>query len=252
MTRFKGGSPAGTIETVAGVCDGTDVLQRAPQTTKDGSSASSLDAKPEPPRGRTKVASLFAPLQRSTTFRQWTAPFFMAPTNSSVVRRTNTLLGYAPNLTYSERWGFPDMGGALTIFLGLYVMALPWVGLPLLRGILRLCNVLPGKSAGAKAVTEKECTAGSVSFLVGASGTSKSGLPATTALRFSGLGDPAVIHTAVCQGEIAALLAQASTADHARPGTQTPVSAVGGERLRGALEKTGMVLIEAVEPALLR
>ena len=93
--------------------------------------------------GRTRVSGLASPLSRALQFKQWTAPFFMAATNSQAVRRSNRLLCYAPNLTYTERWGFKDAPSALAIMLGLYVFGGPWIMLSPLRTVLRAVGVLP-------------------------------------------------------------------------------------------------------------
>ena len=109
MTKFSGGAPAGTVETVAGVFDGTDVLQKAPLGSEKKESAR---------LGNTTMVGLNALIDRSSAFNVWCIPFFMAGANSNTVRRSNALLGYAPNLKYTERWGFPDFSAAFGTLMG--------------------------------------------------------------------------------------------------------------------------------------
>ena len=97
------------------MADGTDKLQCPPWSEEE-----KLTRTPGATDvgGRTKIFGLMSPLSRASQFRQWTTPFFMAATNSQAVRRTNRLLGYAPNVSYTERWGFPDASSALAVVLG--------------------------------------------------------------------------------------------------------------------------------------
>lgn len=243
MTKFSGGAPAGTIETMAGVVDGTDKLQKAPR----GFSAAEKAHR----KGATKFVGMNNPLARSGAFKQWTIPFFMAQTNSHTVRRTNALLGYIPSLTYTERWGFPDFSAAVVMLTG-FVMALPYIGLPLLRGLARSGGALPNASAGARATNASTCAKGSCCMLVSASGTTADGLAVSHQLIFAGLGDVGVAHTAVCQGEIAVLLAKRKVGASALVGAGlTPVSALG-TALPDALLKTGFVYIEDAPDNVLR
>ena len=106
------------------------------------------------------------------------------------------------------------------------------------------------QGSGAAAVTEESCVSGSVCVLVAATGKNRDGSDAVVRLRFSGVGDPGVGHTAVCQGEVAALLATQREA--ARAGAVTPVAAVGGDVLAEALMKTGLVFIDDVPLELIR
>ena len=238
VTRFKGGLPAGTIETVAGAVDGTDRLQ-LPSGGKDA--IKKMKERATPRAARTNVVDLFTPFGRANHLKYWTVPFFMSHTNSRTVRRTNSILGHAPDLLYSERMGFPSFAQALTYLLGAS-RALPWLYFAPLRGLLRKAGVLPKANAGADAVGRDTCVRGSVSFSFAAYGGAK-GSPVASMLRFSGVGDPGVAHTALCQSEIAVLLA--SREKDPRPGCVTPVAAVGAERLKLALVGTGLVWIDA-------
>jgi short subunit dehydrogenase-like uncharacterized protein len=237
VTRFKGGAPAGTIETVAGAVDGTDRLQ----LPVGGKAA--LQALPAMPRNAdTNIVDLFKPFARAVHLKYWTVPFFMGHTNSRTVRRTNAILGHAPDLRYSERMGFASFTQALTYLLGACV-ALPWIYFAPLREILRRVGALPKANAGASAVSEEICVRGSVSFSFAAYGEDSRGNTVISTVRFSGMGDPGVAHTAVCQSEIAVLLA--SREIDPRPGCVTPVAAVGAERLKEALVGTGLVWVDA-------
>ena len=250
MTRFKGGAPSGTIDTVAGLADGIDRLQRI-------AGSKSKDAKDAKDAGfRTKIVGLLTPVAASSKFKQWTIPFFMAMTNSNMVRRTNKILGYAPDMQYTERWGFPDASSAFAMFLGFYTFALPYILLHPLRKVVMQLGLLPKPGVGTAAVSIEVAAAGSLSMLIAASGTSAaSGEEVTTQLRFSGIGDPGVAHTCVCQAEIARLLALGARneGEGVRAGAGlTPVAAVGGAPLAEALEKTGLVFIDDVPAALRR
>lgn len=242
MTRFKGGAPSGTIDTMAGVIDGVDRLQRIPNANKSkGKSAAGF---------RTKITGLATPVSKSTFFNQWTVPFFMGPTNANTVRRSNRVLGYAPDMEYSERWGFPDMSSAVAMFAGIYLFCAPYILIAPLRRLVQQVGLLPKPGIGVKAVTTDVCAKGSTSLIVAASGVSaQSGEQVSTKLRFSGIGDPGVAHTCVCQGEVARLLALG--AQRAGAGL-TPVAAVGGSKLADALQETGLVFIDDVPAALLR
>jgi len=240
MTKFSGGAPAGTIETVAGVFDGTDVLQQAPLGGE--SKKESADRK-----GSTTLVGLNALIERSRAFNLWCIPFFMAGANSNTVRRTNALLGYAPNLKYTERWGFPDFSAAFGMLLG-FMMSGPYVGLPLLRSLARAAGVLPQPTAGAKAVTAAQCVKGSVCMVVAATGTTVSGTTVTKELCFVGLGDAGVLHTCVNHGTIAVLLTKRDESKALVGAGMTPVSALG-TALPEALLKTGLVFIEDNIPA---
>jgi len=252
MTRFKGGAPAGTIDTVAGVVDGTDRLQRIP-----GRGAGKGKRGPESGvRGfRTNVVGLMTPVTRSRAFNQWSVPFFMANTNSATVRRSNKILGYAPDVHYTERWGFPDASSAVAMFLGFYLFSLPYILIAPLRKVVMQMGILPKPGTGAAAVSTETAANGSTSMVVAASGVSaESGEEVSTLLRFSGIGDPGVAHTCVCQGEVAVLLALgARRGEGVRAGAGlTPVAAVGGAPLADALRKTGLVFIDEVPAGLRR
>lgn len=244
VTRFKGGMPAGTLETVVGVMDGTDQLQRAPP----GSPSTSTRSK----KASTSIVGLMRGPHASSTFRQVGIPFFMAPTNASAVRTANSLVGFARDVSYTERWGFPDLSAALSTFLGI-LLVLPWIGLPLLRGISRGLGFLPKASAGHAAYGEKEMLAGSISFLVAASGSDATGQAVTSALRLSGLGDAGGAFTAICQGTIAALLSDQDNSGILTGAGLTPAAALGAA-LPAALIQTGLVFIEPLgkDDALLR
>jgi len=239
MTKFSGGAPAGTIETAAGMMDGTDVLQKPP-----------LDFKPSEKirTSSTRVVGLNSPLVRSSIFKQWTIPFFMAQTNSSTVRRTNARLCYAPNLTYTERWGFPDLSAALGMLVG-FIMALPYIALPLLRSFSRAVGAVPKPDAGAKAVTVESCVRGACCMLVSAQGRNAQGDIVSKNIRFAGIGDVGVAHTAICHGEISVLLAKRKSG--LVGAGMTPVAALGST-LADALVNTGFIFIDDVPAKCLR
>ena len=130
-------------------------------------------------------------------------------------------------------------------------MGLPWVALPMLRGLARAGGALPQPDAGANAEAEETTVGGSVVWLVAASGTDARGAPAAATLRFSGLGSAGVGFTAVCHGEVAALLAVGHAEARAGAGLP-PVGALGGDRLAAALEKTGLVFVDDVPEDLIR
>eukprot|EP00946_MAST-07B_sp_MAST-7B-sp1_P001368 g1368.t1 len=233
VTRFKGGFPAGTIETVAGALDGTDRLQ-----LPEGGRGALKSLNPLPRNANTKIHGLLYPLNRAAHLKFWTVPFFMANTNSRVVRLTNSIVGHTRDLCYTERMGFSSFAQALTYLLGA-ILIVPWVYLRPLRRVLRAIGILPKSNAGASAVSEKICEQGSLSFSFAAYGADKGKV---SYLRFSAMGDPGVAHTAVCQSEIAVLLASRETTP--RPGCVTPVAAVGAKRLKEALLGTGLVWID--------
>jgi short subunit dehydrogenase-like uncharacterized protein len=244
VTRFKGGIPAGTLETVAGVVDGTDTLQRRPAGSGRGTA--------RPKRGRTTIAGVLGGPSRSRAFQQWTTPFIMAHVNANTVRTANARVGFAPGgITYTERRGWPDLSAAVTDYATM-ACALPFVALPLLRRCGRALGALPAAGAGAAAYSEKVMLTGSVAFLVAASGKDASGGAAVSALRVSGLGDAGGAFTAVCHGTIAALLCDAEAKIPAGAGL-TPAATLG-EALPAALQATGLVFIEslAADDAVLR
>lgn len=243
MTKFSGGAPAGTIETVAGIVDGTDVLQTAPLGFKQEERAARL--------GSTTCVGLNYPFPTaSPAFKQYTIPFFMAGANSSTVRRTNAQVGYAPNVKYTERWGFPDFSAALSMAIG-FMFSGPYIGLPLLRSFVRSAGLLPKPGDGAKAVTAQSCIKGSVCMLVCATGTTGAGATVTKKLCFVGMGDAGVLHTCVNHGEIAVLLTKRDEDKALHGAGMTPISALGNA-LPDALLKTGLVFIEDEIPKNLR
>jgi short subunit dehydrogenase-like uncharacterized protein len=243
MTRFTGAFPAGSLETMAGALDGTDKLQLPPK----GTTASAPEIK-----GATNIVGQLSGLSRSKVFRQWSVPFFMAATNSHIVQRCTALTGFASNITYTERWGFPDFWAAFCAGFPLYGMLGPWLALPLTRGLLRRGGVIPKAGAGAKAVKNiDDSLRGSCAMLVSASGRNAKGKAVRSAVRFTGVGDVGVTHTAVLHGTVCALLVK-QRKEIPAGAFLTPVSALGGDVLRNALEETGMVKVDDVPAKMLR
>ena len=235
VTRFKGGIPAGTFETVVGIVDGTDVVQLPPLNAASNGKAAAM--------GTTKIVGLFNLPNYSAAFNQWTIPFFMGSTNAAAVRSSNSLVGFAPNIKYTERWGFPDFTSALLTYLSIFLI-LPIITLPLLRKCGRAIGMLPKAGAGSAAYDEKVMLNGSISFLVAASGKDNNGQNATTALRVSGLGDAGGAFTAVCHGSIAVLLADTTKTKLYGAGL-TPVATLG-KALSESLLETGLIFLEPV------
>ena len=239
VTRFKGGIPAGTFETVAGIVDGTDVVQLPPLPVQ--ARAAVVDHTVSPRMGSTAIVGLMQLPTSSTNFQQWTIPFFMASTNAAAVRSSNALVGFAPALRYTERWGFPDFSSAVLTFVGV-ILVLPWIMLPLLRRGGRAIGVLPKAGAGAAAYDAKIMLSGSVSFLLAASGKDRNGQKAAAAIRVSGLGDAGGAFTAVCHGSIAILLADTTKTQLTGAGL-TPMATLGTV-LPKALLHTGLIFVE--------
>lgn len=237
MTLFMGAMPSGTTETMVGIMDGTDVSPEPPMDFQAEEAVA--------PLGDTKLTGLMFPwLSHAKAFKQWTIPFFMAPANAVIVRRSNSLLGYASNMEYTERWGFPDISSAVVHLLGLYVMAAPWVALPLLRHVARATGSMHKADVGAKAATLEQCCTGSVCMVASGTGVSAdTGDLVSASLRFAGVGGCGDAHTAICHAEIAALLAKRTKKEGG--GCLSPIAALENS-LPDALVKTGFVFIDDV------
>merc|ERR1712096_534124 len=106
------------------------------------------------------------------------------------------------------------------------IMSLPYIALPLLRGIARASGGLPKANAGAKAVTIKSCVKGSCCMLVSVSGKTEEGKRVRSDLRIGGVGDVGVAFTAVCHGEISVLLSKRN-GNGKMVGCLTPIAALG-------------------------
>jgi short subunit dehydrogenase-like uncharacterized protein len=167
---------------------------------------------------------------RTVTFDRdidrWTAPFFMAPVNTRIVRRSNALLQYGKAFRYRETMSLPRgakgwaAGYATTMGLGAFLLS---ATLRPTRALLaRFVLPKPGEGPSAEARARGHFT---VRFV--GSGTDASGAALRLRATVKGTSDPGYGETAKMLGESALCLAADARATGERFGVLTPASAMG-------------------------
>lgn len=226
---MKGGFQGGTINTVLNEIK--NPLKMPPQKP---------DTSEVKGKTRTEMTMGFA---YSSLAKRWTAPFFMAPTNMPMVKRTNRLLGYADGLSYRECYAGSFTAAFLmfagTLFAGLSLL------FPPTRWLLER-YVVPKSGDGP---SREAMLAGHFKMKFVASRGDQ-----TCSLLFKGRGDPGALQTTIMVAESAACLALEKSTLSSEGGVLTPVSAMGESlvaRLKAARwsrgEEVPRILIEDAE-----
>jgi short subunit dehydrogenase-like uncharacterized protein len=228
VATLRGGFSGGTIDSMRAQLE---ALQEDPARRKVLSDpfALSSDRSAEP---RTRQPRDAGPPERLPDGR-WAAPFFMAPFNTRIVRRSNALQdwAYGRALSYGEVMGtgrgIPGAATAVGTTAGL-AGALAAMAFPPTRALLD--RVLPAPGSGPDEETREQ---GWFRMVVDAQTESGRRYRATAA----GPGDPGYAATAVMLGESALALALDGDRLPERAGSLTPATAMGQvlvERLRAA------------------
>jgi short subunit dehydrogenase-like uncharacterized protein len=227
VATARGGLSGGTLDSMRAQREALDRDPALRATLRDPHALS-----PDPgaePTG-SQPPDLPGPSRRG---RIWTAPFVMAPYNTRVVRRSNSLLGhaYGTGLRYGEVMGVgrgpSGAVGAAAVSAGLAAFA---AGFSSARLRPLLDRVLPAPGSGPSERTRSR-------------GWFRTDVDAGTAsgerigVSVSGRGDPGYSATAVMLGESGLCLALDADRLPDRAGSLTPATAMGDalvERLRAA------------------
>ncbi|KAJ1908886.1 hypothetical protein IWQ60_011475 [Tieghemiomyces parasiticus] len=102
MVRLKGAFSGGTIATAVETIANGAKFQKAQRAEEDAG------------RGTSGL-----PIRYDEDFGKWQGFFFMAPTNTGVVRESNKALGYGPKFHYEETLSFPSAWKAFLSTAGL-------------------------------------------------------------------------------------------------------------------------------------
>jgi short subunit dehydrogenase-like uncharacterized protein len=229
VTAMSGGFSGGTIGSTRAQLEAITADPAKRKVVFDPFSLSADRA--AEPDGRDQRDPLY--IYRDARTGRWTAPFVMAPFNTRIVRRTNSLRGhaYGPGFRYREAIGFGrDTSGllrasALTAALGagLTAMATPW-----LRPVAD--RVLPSPGEGPSEEARQNGR-----FRMELRTTTDSGRRLLAVV--SAQGDPGYAATSVMLGESALCLAQDGDRLYEGGGVLTPAVAMGdalADRLRAA------------------
>lgn len=223
-----GGAPGGTIDTVIASIEGQKP-KSTPATVSKPSSARVA------PKGKTRI-SPFIP-QYLESVGHWAGPWLMGFVNSHTVKRSNALVGFAPDLDYVEMQAYPSLlcilASVIPLMAGFTLFTLPPV-----RSLLFAVGALPRPGEGA--VSREQMASGFMDFRTTAYDAQGNKL----AMRMAGLGDLGCILTAVFQGESAACLAKECAGAPLVGAGLTPVAVMGAERLADRLRQSGRVLID--------
>jgi len=144
VTEAKGGVSAGTVLSLIGLFD-------LPLSKLRNLAADPYALNPANVRGVDKTDPIFNVFY-DKNFQSWQGPFFMAPINQVVVRRSNGLTGnklYGPSFSYKETMSLPNViFAALTALMMnlLVIVVLPLVKIPLTRSLLY--KFLPASGSG--------------------------------------------------------------------------------------------------------
>ncbi|MDC0713847.1 saccharopine dehydrogenase NADP-binding domain-containing protein [Stigmatella sp. ncwal1] len=231
VTRMRGGISGGTL---ASMVQAMDEMSADPSIRRVLGNPHALD--PEPRRGNREERDQMG-VRYSPELKKWTAPFFMAPVNTRVVRRSNALLGHpwGRDFLYSEASSFaPGVKGlltaaSLTAGMGAFMAA---ASVPPVRRLLEQ-RVLPGPGEGPSAETREK---GLFEVRLLGEGTSpKDGRPIRLEGKVAAKGDPGYAATSRMLSQAALCLAFDEPAGEG--GVLTPASSMGlklVERLRKA------------------
>lgn len=232
VTALRGGVSGGTIDSLRHQIDASKKDARLRKLAASPYSLSPAREQ-EPDLGRQSDVAIVDGPAIDPSLRGWKAPFFMAPYNTRVVRRSNALRGWAYGKSFKYREvmnvgssvASPIIAGGVVAGLGAMVAGL---ALPPTRFLLD--KVLPAPGAGPSETAQKKGH-----FTVDVFTTTSSG--ARYASRVKATGDPGYSATAVMLGESALSLAVDDDHLPTAAGVLTPATALGDvlvERLRKA------------------
>ncbi|SCK05192.1 trans-acting enoyl reductase family protein [Streptomyces sp. WMMB 322] len=237
LTAVSGGVSGGTIDSVRRQIDLMKKDRKARRLAADPYTLSP-DRASEPELGRQNDLFTARASKAGTPLRGVLAPFFMAPFNTRIVRRSAALRGHAYGSRFRYREAMrlgppllsPLVAAAVTGVVGGLVAGLT---LPPTRRLLD--KVLPDPGEGPSASTREKGHFTLDTFAVTTTG-------ARYAARFKAQGDPGYQATAVMLGESAlALVLDRDALPEADGGVLTPATALG-DALVGRLRATGMTI----------
>jgi short subunit dehydrogenase-like uncharacterized protein len=239
VTKMRGGLSGGTA---ASALQTMDDIQADPSLRRVLGNPHGLD--PEPRRGRPEERDQMG-VRYSQELGRWTGPFFMAPVNTRVVRRSNALLGYpwGQDFLYSEAASFArGPKGLLTAAtvaggLGAFFLA---ASVPVVRRQLEK-RVLPAPGTGPSA---EEREHGCFEILLLGDGKSQKGDSVKLEGKVAAQGDPGYAATARMLSESALCLAFDPIPTEG--GVLTPATSMG-MKLVERLRRAGMTF--EVKPA---
>jgi short subunit dehydrogenase-like uncharacterized protein len=230
VTRLRGGFSGGTLASIAGQADELRADPALRRTAADPY-ALSPDRQDEPELGQQQDLTR---VRYDGSLGIWTAPFHMASINTRVVRRSNSLLGwaYGRRFRYRELSGYgTGSAGALravvtTAFLGAIMGA---VAYPPTRRLL----VGRGLPVSGQGPSERAQRNGRFQMEIH----TRTSAGRRYRARVAAQGDPGYAATAVMMGETALALALDRDRLPGRAGVLTPATALGTvltDRLRAA------------------
>ena len=231
VTKMRGGVSGGTV---ASALQTLDDVKAEPSLRRVLGNPHGLD--PEPRRGRPEERDQMG-VRYDAELGRWTGPFFMAPVNTRVVRRSNALLGHpwGQDFLYSEAMSFARgprgllTASGMTAGLGAFFLT---ASVPVLRRQLQR-RVLPAPGEGPSAEQRER---GSFQVrLFGEGAASKGGNRVKVEGTVASEGDPGYAATSRMIAESALCLAFDDIASEG--GVLTPASCMGMklvERLRRA------------------
>ena len=233
VTSLRGGASGGTIDSLR---TQLDVVKHDAALRKVTASPYSLspDRAAEPDLGRQSDMELVRGSDIAPRLSGWKAPFFMGPSNTRVVRRSNALTGYA----YGKRFRYREVMNVGSSFASPVIAAGVAAGMGgLVAGLLfpptrwLLDRVLPKPGQGPSEKTRRNGH-----FTIDLYSETSTGARYTA--RVAAKGDPGYAATAVMFGESALALALQRDALPSVPGgVLTPATALGDvlvQRLRDA------------------
>lgn len=226
-SKGKGGFNGGTLASALNMASGEDAAAFRKMRLLDV------------PGSDVKVVPWRRSVSWDEDLKAWMAPFFMAPVNTRVVRRTAGLLaswgeGYGPEFSYDEGMDFPSRGAAWTVTA---VMGLADAALrsPFGRRLVERIAPAPGEGP-----SEASMDGGFFRYKLAAVAPDGRTLRGT----FGDQGDPGNRATVKMLGETALALAldgERLPGGPARGGVLTPATALG-DVLLGRLRAAGMRL----------
>lgn len=223
---LSGGLSGGTIDSMRAVSDDAKQMEKGGAILHSPYSLSP-DHKLEPDLGEQKDLDVFF----DPLIRQWTGPFFMAMFNTRIVRRSNTLSGYAYGKQLRYREAMTTGAGVMGRIKAQLLFAVTALGFAVVMN-KRLARFLPKPGDGPKKLDEG-------GFRITHYGLSESG--AWHSSTVTAQGDPGYRVTSMMLGEAAVTLATEPTGLPKTPGgILTPATALGAPYLE-ALNRHGML-----------
>ena len=223
---LSGGLSGGTIDSMRAVSDDAKRMEKGGAILHSPYSLSP-DHKLEPDLGEQKDLDVFF----DPLIRQWTGPFFMAMFNTRIVRRSNTLSGYAYGKQLRYREAMTTGTGVMGRIKARLLFAVTALGFAVVMN-KRLARFLPKPGDGPKKLDEG-------GFRITHYGLSESGSWHSSTV--TAQGDPGYRVTSMMLGEAAVILATEPTGLPKTPGgILTPATALGAPYLE-ALNRHGML-----------